>query len=198
MLYVIAFVLVAIYCFPIHRLKICGKENIPANAAIFAANHTCWSDPIFLALGLGIKNRPQFMTKIEVVRGKFFGKFISFFLRKLGVFFVDRQNSSLAAIKYSMSALKKGKKLIIFPEGTRVKEGAHVEPKGGTIMIAHKAGVPVVPVYITAGKKRPFSKVKVIFGTPVNYDHLGKRPDSAEYEECAEKLMERIFELENE
>ncbi len=147
-------------------------------------------------MALGVKNKPKYMTKIEIVQSKRFGKLIGRILKSLGVFFVDRKNSALMAIKYSMTALRKGEKLVIFPEGTRVKAGAHVEAKGGTVMLAHKAEAPVIPVYITPGPKKIFTKVRVIFGKPIMYRFEGK-PDTQDYEAGAESLMKEIFALGN-
>ena len=183
----------AIFC-PLNRLKVVGREKIPQGAAVICPNHTALNDPIFLALGLTLRNRPQFMTKIELTQGKFWGKLFGWFLRHLGVFFVDRGKSALFAMKHSLQVIKQSQKLVIFPEGTRVREGMVSDAKGGAVMVAQKTGAPVVPVYITPGHKRPFTKVVVRFGEPYHIALEG-RPTSEDYERCADELMEKIFAL---
>jgi len=194
MLYPIVYLIFWVYFKIFNFWSVEGKENIPEGAAIFAANHTAWSDPVFLALGVGLKYRLKFMTKIEVIKSNIFGKLLAGAMKSVGMFFVDRKNSSLAAIKYSLKALKEGEKLVIFPEGTRVKDGEQVDAKGGTVMLAYKTGAPVVPVYITAGHKLIFTKVRIIIGKPIYYRFEG-RPASEDYDRGTETLMSTIFAL---
>ncbi len=70
------------------------------------------------------------------------------FLRAIGVFGVDRGNSDIAAVKTSIQSLRDGWNLLVFPEGTRVKEPGSVDVKGGVGMMAIRSGVPLVPVFI--------------------------------------------------
>ena len=63
------------------------------------------------------------------------------FLRKMGVFPVDRGHSDIGAVKRSIQALKDGFMLMVFPEGTRVrKKNRGARPKGGVAMMAIRAG----------------------------------------------------------
>ena len=66
---------------------------------------------------------------------------------------------------------KNGKTLLIFPEGTREKEGKLLPPKSGLFVIAAGAGVDVVPcriLYDTPdGKMHLFCRVRVIYGEPM-------------------------------
>ena len=68
-------------------------------------------------------------------------------------------------------AKKEGKTLLIFPEGTREKEGKLLPPKSGLFVIAAEAGVDVVPcriLYDTPdGRMHLFCKVRVIYGEPM-------------------------------
>lgn len=67
--------------------------------------------------------------------------------------------------------MQNGGTLLIFPEGTREKEGKLLPPKSGLFVIAAQAAVDVVPVRILYdtpdGKMRLFCKVKVIYGEPM-------------------------------
>ena len=70
-----------------------------------------------------------------------------------------------------MEACRAGETLLIFPEGTREKEGRLLPPKSGLFVIAAQAGVDVVPVRIRYdtpdGKMRLFCRVNVIYGAEV-------------------------------
>ena len=79
----------------------------------------------------------------------FKNKFLSWFWRGMGLISLDRQKTDFTALKTSLSVLKDGKKLVIFPEGTRNKVNTELqEIKGGTALFAIKAKVPIVPMWI--------------------------------------------------
>ena len=116
------------------------------------------------------------------------------FLRTFRAFPVDRDNPDMGAIKKSLTVLKNGEKLLIFPEGTRVKNGKKSEPKSGAVMLAQRAGVPLVPIYITHGRK-PFQPIKVVMGEAYTPEYSSRRPDSAELEEKTAELMAKVYRL---
>ena len=135
-------------------------------------------------LTLSIMAKQQLM-KIPVV---------GWFLRKMGAFGVDRGNSDINAVKTSIRALREGCHLLIFPEGTRVKEGETAEIKGGAAMIAVRAGVRMLPVFIDR-KKRLFSKTRIIFGRPYEPVYTGRKGTAEEYQANAEEIMRQVYEL---
>ncbi|MEI3103004.1 MAG: 1-acyl-sn-glycerol-3-phosphate acyltransferase [Oscillospiraceae bacterium] len=73
-------------------------------------------------------------------------------LQNMGVFAVDRGNSDIQAVKTAIQSLKQGWNLLIFPEGTRVKDPGHAEVKGGAAMMAIRSGVDMVPMFIDTEK----------------------------------------------
>lgn len=77
----------------------------------------------------------------------------------------------MAAIEQTVEKCRNGETLLIFPEGTREKEGRLLPPKSGLFVIAAQAGVDVVPVRIRYdtpdGKMRLFCRVNVIYGEPM-------------------------------
>ena len=111
----------------------------------------------------------------------------------LGAFPVKRSTSDMHAVKTCFSILKSGKKLLIFPEGQRVKPGMKSEPKAGAALFAVRCKVPLVPVYIPEGRKA-FRKNTVVIGKP--YDpHVEGKPDQQQYQAITEELMARIMDL---
>jgi len=70
-----------------------------------------------------------------------------------------------------MNLLKEGKTLGIFPEGTRSRSGHMLPLLGGASLMALRAGVDVVPVYID-GNYKPFTKMIVRVGKPIDTSDL--------------------------
>ena len=82
---------------------------------------------------------------------------------------------------------------MIFPEGTRVKAGMTAEPKPGAILFSVRGKVPLVPVYIPAGRK-VFRKNTVVVGKPY-YPAVEGKPDQQQYQKLAGELMVKIMAL---
>jgi len=89
------------------------------------------------------------------------------------------------------------RKLLIFPEGERIKKEVEKgEAKVGPIYIAIKAGVPIVPAYISKNVDR-FSKVNVIYGEPIYYSSdLIKNKEKLK--EASDELLNTIYNLKKE
>ena len=83
---------------------------------------------------------------------------------------------------------------MIFPEGTRVKEGEEVDAKGGAAMIAIRSGVRMQPVYITT-KKRAFRRNKIVFGPVYAPVYTGGKGTAEEYQSNVEEIMRQVKEL---
>lgn len=180
-----------ILLWPIYRFRFIGRERIPQGGVVICANHTANIDSVLLALSLGWGAHFTAMAKAELFQNKLFGAV----LHALGAFPVQRGKADITAIKHAFSLLREGKQLLIFPEGTRVKTAdaaASVEVKAGAGMIAMRSGAPILPVYITPGKKA-FRGCKVVFGEPFHAEKSG-RPDQSDYASMSEQIMERIRE----
>lgn len=173
-----------------HPVRHVGRENIPEGGAVFCGNHSAMSDPFFLVYAVGFKNQLRVMAKAEVMRIPVVGWLLS----KAGVFGVDRGKADVGAVKTAMKYLKSGEKVLIFPEGTRVKDGQESEAKTGAAMLAMRTGVPIVPVYIPE-KKKWFRFTTVIIGAPYYPQSAEKRATAEEYHAVADELMARVYAL---
>lgn len=130
------------------RMEIRGIENLPENGGlIITSNHVSYLDPAVLVASLNRKI--YFITKKEV----FTNAFVSFILKNLNAFSVDRKNVDMLAFKKAINILREEKVLGIFPEGTRSSNGELQELKLGAIKIAMKTGVPILPVGISGTHK---------------------------------------------
>lgn len=174
-----------------HPVRAVGREHIPEGAALICPNHTKASDPFFVVFAFKRKHVMRAMAKAEVMRLPVIG----WILGKAGVFGVNRGSADINAVKTALRFLKEGKKLLMFPEGTRVEEGENVEAKTGAAMFAVRTGAPIVPVYIPA-KKRWFRPTTVVIGQPFYPKVADRKGTSEEYRAIADDLMARIRALE--
>jgi len=181
------------------QMKIEGFENIPKKGAvIIASNHVSYLDPAVLVSSFNRKI--YFITKKEVFKNTF----VSFILKNLNAFSVDRENVDILAFKKAINILREEKVLGIFPEGTRSSNGELQELKLGVIKIAMKTGVPILPVGINGthkiyprGKKFPtLFKHKIIakYGAPQYFNKL-KSKDKIYQKEELNLLGKKIKEL---
>lgn len=171
--------------------KFIGKKNIPKGACIMVSNHTSNMDAVNLATHTWEKK--HYLAKKELFKSKFVG----FFLKNWGGISIDREGNDLSAIKESLKILKNGKKLVIFPEGTRNNnENMELgEVKQGAAMLAIKAKVPVVPMFVLK-KPKVWRRNKVFVGQPFELsDFYGKKLSAEEMEKASKIIEDKINQL---
>jgi len=185
-----------------------GIENIPKTNFILAANHQSHWDQVITAY-LCVPRRFTYLGQIDKYSG-FEGFLRNFFYFIAGVIPVHRYNeeSKRKAIKECVERLKKGEILIMYPEGTRSKDGRIHEGKPGIAKIYLETGVPILPVAIKGnfeimpvGKSFPkFKKiVKINVGKPLEFKkelEIGRNlsPQSPEYREICQRITQRVME----
>lgn len=137
---------------------------------VLAANHRSFLDPPAVAAWT---RRPiSFFARASLwkVPG------IRQFLDLLGGIPIDRKAPALAQMKLTVDWLKAGRRILIFPEGTRTKTGRVGRLRSGPALFARRARVPLVPIYLhrtETGWPRgwlflsPHGKVRVRVGSPV-------------------------------
>lgn len=187
----LCFVLIPIFKL-FYRVKITGRENIPSTAAVICANHTSMLDPFYVAVAFGWKDALVFMGKIEIFKIPLIGGL----LRAIDAIPVDRGATAVSTLRDAINRLKEGRKVMIFPEGTRVRDEADVSgAKNGAAMIACRANVAMIPVYIDANK-RLFGTVNVIIGKPVETGSF-EGSGNAKYKAVVESVFGEILSLGN-
>lgn len=172
------------------RVEITGEENIPKEGGcIICANHISNWDPVFLVVFL--TRRVYFLAKEEL----FSVPFVGWLMKKLEMIPVKRNGNDISAVKSSLTVLKQEKALGIFPSGRRMKKGEKPTAKAGVALIAVKAAVPVVPIYIDA-TYRIFSKVKIHIGEKVEFASYNKAKLPTEVlTEISNDLFDKIYSL---
>lgn len=164
-----------------------GVENIPEGGVLMCGNHSSMGDPFYVFVSMGRRRQTRVLAKNEIMKWPVVG----WIAKKAGVIGVKRGNADITAIKECMRVLRSGEKLLMFPEGTRVKEGESVDAHSGAAMLATRTGVPILPVYITPNKRK-IKKVKVIFGEPYLPQFEGRKATPEDHHRISEDLMKRI------
>ena len=185
--YAVLYPIIWIFMKILHPWKAIGAENIPEGPAVICGNHTTVGDPLYVVCGMSSKRQTHVMAKAEIMKWPVIG----FLLKKAGIIGVNRGKSDMAAVKECLRVLRNGEKLLMFPEGTRVKEGKVSEAQTGAAMLATRTNSPLVPVYLRP-KKRRFRKTTVVFGQPYYPEFEGRKPSADDYQRIADDLLVRI------
>jgi 1-acyl-sn-glycerol-3-phosphate acyltransferase len=124
------------------RVKVKGLENVPRETAIYCANHQSAMDIPILFVHLPVQFR--FLAK----RALFNIPFLGWHLYRSGHIPVDRGQPRKAFRSFDQAAerIRSGVPVVLFPEGTRSRDGALKPFKGGSFYLAIQARVPVVPI----------------------------------------------------
>ena len=153
------------------RVECVGRENlkkVQTGGCILAPNHVSAIDPVFVVITRFWGKRMVVFAKKELFE---INALLTWFFRCMGALCVRGTRDELETIDKTVEVCKNGGTLLIFPEGTREKEGKLLPPKSGLFVIAAQAAVDVVPVRILYdtpdGKMRLFCKVRVIYGEPM-------------------------------
>lgn len=174
------------------RVKYKGLENIDnAGKCVVCPNHSCIFDPFWVYF----KSKDMWiMAKAELFKNKI----MEALLKAYNVFPIKRGQKDASSLLHSINVIENNDnaKLLIFPEGTRIKKDkSRGRAKVGPIFIASKANVPVIPVYITKNPKL-FSKVTVTFGEKIEIPE-NIHEDKAKMQEYSDLLLDKIYELNN-
>ena len=177
-----------IYCKIVYRLKIVGTENIPDEQVIFCGNHRSFIDaPI---IKVTCRRDVKFLARESLSKNPL----LAFLGWIFEVIYVKRDAKDIGALKGTLACIKKGESIALFPEGTRngLKKGESV--KGGAAFFAIKTGVKVVPVGI-AGEIKPFHKLTVIYGKPLDFSMYKDPKNKEDVELVTNTIMEEIKKL---
>jgi 1-acyl-sn-glycerol-3-phosphate acyltransferase len=176
-----------------------GQENIIEDGpAIMAANHQSFLDPPLI--GVTCRNELYFMARKTLFEKKLLGPLIS----RVNALPVDLSRGDLTAVRMIINLLKEGHRTVIFPEGTRSRDGKIQMARPGIGMIIAKTLVPVVPMRIfgsfeawpKGGSIRPH-RVTVVVGKPLRFSKEDLSGNSREaYQRISERVLATIVAIE--
>lgn len=172
---------------PFYRFEVIGTEKFPKDGGILlCSNHINALDPPVVGI---LAPRPvHFMAKAEL----FNVPLLKGILPGVNAFPVKRGLSDRDALRTAIKLLKEGEVVGLFPEGTRSKDGTLGKGFSGAGFFALRGEANVVPCAII-GPYKPFKKLKVVYGEPIDIKPYRDRKASAD--EVTDVIMENIAQL---
>ncbi len=180
-------------------MRVYGRQWFPKEGSVIVAvNHVSAYDPVII--GSVSPRELHFLAKVELFKNPLVGSL----LRHLHAIPLNRSGSDTGALRRAFHVLQERKPLLLFPEGTRSKNGEIGEPRNGVGMLAYRSQTDILPVYLE-GSFRLFShllkkRVTVHFGKPIPIARFNPNGLSVKetYRHLGEVTIERIRELKNE
>ncbi len=179
------------------RVKVIGAENVPLDRAVlFVSNHQGNFD---IPILLGYIDKPKaFIAKVEMLKIPI----LRTWMKQMNCVFLDRLDlrQSLRVMNEATEYLKKGYSMVIFPEGTRSKGETMGEFKAGSLRIAIKANVPIVPVTIKGSFKlmeqngfiiKP-AEVEIVISEPIETFGLTKEQTNGLHEKVSSIIANNL------
>jgi 1-acyl-sn-glycerol-3-phosphate acyltransferase len=172
---------------PLYRIEVIGAENIPKEGSVLiCSNHINNLDPP--VVGITSPRPIHFMAKAELFKVPILKDIV----KNLNAFPVKRGMGDREALRKGLAILNDNQVLGIFPEGTRSKDGKLGKGLAGAGFFALRTKAAVIPCAII-GPYKPFKKLKVVYGPPIEMESLREKKASAD--EVTEVIMEHIQQL---
>ena len=188
------------------RWRVFGAENVPLQGGvILASNHASFLDPPLV--GSGLKRDINYLARESLFRFPGIGAL----LRSWNAVPVDRDGGGAKGLKIILDRLLNGAGIILFPEGTRTKDGKLQSARSGIGLTVIKSQAPVVPVRVFGtfeayGRNHKFPcphRVIVKYGRPMNFETLRAEAKTCDktrlkeiYQQVADEIMAAIAKLE--
>ncbi len=186
--------------------RVFNPERVPASGpVILASNHASFLDPPLI--GSGIRRMVNYLARDTL----FDVPVVGALLRSWRVVPVDREGGGAAGLKGIMDRLRHGGIILLFPEGTRTRDGQLRAAKSGVGLVVIKSAAPVVPVrvfgtYEAYGRHRHWPRprrVAVKYGVPLDFKMWRAEAQTCSktrlkeiYQEVSDQIMAAIAKLE--
>jgi 1-acyl-sn-glycerol-3-phosphate acyltransferase len=183
-----------------YRIKTFGSENVPATGPIiYVSNHQSHFDPIIVGLPVG--DRPfSGMARATL----FQNKLLAWVMRSIGAVELDRDRPDASAMKKALEELQAGRCVLIFPEGTRTRDGRIGEFQRGAMLLIKRSGAKVVPVALEGafdlwptGQKYPKlrGRIAVQVAPPISAEELLRAGPDAGLDQLRSAIQKMCDEL---
>ena len=177
-----------------------GRDHVPSSGAVIvASNHISYWDPVLV--GSATVRELHYLAKEELFRPPIFGPMI----RSFNAIPIRRGTADLSGLKKAADVLRAGRALILFPEGTRARDGELHAARPGIGMLAVATGARIVPAYVEhSNRPRKWMlrqvKLRVSFAPARTWQELagpdaGLEPGSALYQSVGAGVMREIAAL---
>lgn len=160
-----------ILCTVFFQIRVFDRRNVSLEGGVLlVSNHQSYLDPVLV--GVGLRRRLNFLARESLFR---FGPF-AWLIRSLNTIPIDREGLGLRGVKEALRRLRRGEVVVLFPEGTRTRDGSLGPLRPGFYAMVRRAKVPLVPVRIegafqawprgaTAPRMHP---IRVYYGIPLS------------------------------
>ena len=188
------------------RWRVYHSERVPLTGpVILAANHASFIDPPLV--GAGLQREINYLARESLFRYPGVGAI----LRGVNSVPVDRDGGGAAGLKAILNRLLAGGGIILFPEGTRTRDGKLQPARSGIGLAVIKSTAPVVPVRVFGtfeayGRQMRFPRprrVAVIYGPPLLFEALRSEAKTCSkprlkeiYQQVADEIMSAVAKLE--
>ncbi len=188
------------------RWRVFGAENVPkTGGVILASNHASFLDPPLV--GSGLRRGINYLARESLFRFPGMGAL----LRSWSAVPVDRDGGGARGLMMILDRLLAGGAIILFPEGTRTRDGKLQPARSGIGLTVIKSSAPVVPVRVFGtfeayGRHHKFPRphrVAVKYGQPMNFENLRAEAKTCDktrlkeiYQQVADEIMAAIAKLE--
>src|SRR5664280_1327715 len=186
--------------------RVFNPERVPLQGpVILASNHASYLDPPLV--GSGVKRPIDYLARDSLFRYPGIG----WILRQCNSVPVDREGGGGSGLKAILGRLRSGGAIILFPEGTRTRDGAMQPARSGIGLAVIKSTAPVVPVRVFGTYKaygphirfpRP-RRVAVKYGRALDFRELRAEAQVASrerlkeiYQQVADEILGAIGKLE--
>lgn len=133
------------------KVEVTGRENMPPQGTpmCIIANHQSLMDVVAIVAHCGVT--PGFIAKKELM----YIPVIASYMRALQCVMLDRKSpkSAIASISQGVDKIKQGVPIVVFPEGTRSRNGQLGSFKAGSLKLATRAKALIVPIVLSGGRK---------------------------------------------
>jgi 1-acyl-sn-glycerol-3-phosphate acyltransferase len=177
-----------------YGVRYSGTENIPPQGGVLVvSNHQSHFDPPLV--GMGCRRRLNYLA-----RNTLFG-FAPFrwLITSLDAIPIDREGIGLTGLKESLRRLKRGEMVLIFPEGTRTRDGEIAKFRPGFTVLASRSRAAILPVAVEGPfrvwprwRKVPhlFGTIHVHYGPPILAEEIQGRDERELVEEVERRVRE--------
>ncbi len=198
--YNIFYNLAKLVAYVLFSYRVIHRERLPEEGPlILAVNHQSFFDPPLA--GICSRRGVYYLARKTLLKWPFFGPLFP----AMNVIPVDRDGNDMAALKAVIRVIKGGNGVVLFPEGTRSKDGNLQPAQAGIGFVIAKTGAPVVPMRIFGsfdafpkGAKFPRrTPITTVIGEPI-YFLEADIPDSSRetYQRLSDRVMAAIADLE--
>ncbi|PTX95931.1 1-acyl-sn-glycerol-3-phosphate acyltransferase [Spartobacteria bacterium LR76] len=193
LVYCIFYNLAKILAKTLFRMRVVHPERmIEEGPLILAVNHSSYFDPPLA--GICSKRAVYYLARKSLLKWPVLGPLFP----DMNVIPVERDGNDMSALREVIKKVKEGNGIVLFPEGTRSKDGGLQKAKAGIGLVIAKTQAPVLPMRIFGAyeafpkgtKRMRFTRITVVIGEPI---HFTKEELSDNSRETYQRLSDRVM-----